>query len=367
MTRNDVRRVTAVGIACVILGTLPAAPVHAQLVPRRNWALYGSPATAASAEIHATADLVRAYGEANVDDAAAREIRARAMRQEIDNSVEFLKAYWERRSINEAERLKRYVSPLQRADRQNSKTWERLRNHPELNGPAIVEGSALNFLLNRLAGGALAYQFSEDLKSAEFKTSKELHLDPEIVHRLRLKRDSTGGKAIIFRADEGVTMTVEWWPYALRGDEFARHRRDYDQARSTVVLAARKGSDAHAEIGKLSRAFAQLDDAFRKQNDRETRFKSQAAFQHYSTAKRFLQSLAGEVLQFQVAGGAHALEDDSRFRGDHLIALLTHMSRHGLEFAPALHEDEFAYHTIFTMMRDVYFAVAPYESSEQKR
>lgn len=367
MRFNDLLRVTAFGIVSAALVVQLDSSAQAQLVPRRNWVLYGSPATAASAEIHATADLVRAYGEANVDDAAAREIRSRAMRQEIDNSVEFVKAYWERRSINEAERLKRYVAPLQRADRQNSKTWERLRNHPELNGPAIVEGSALNFLLNRLAGGALAYQFSADAKSAEFKASKELHLDREIVHRLRLRRDSTGGKAVIFRADEGVVLTIEWWPYGLRGDEFARNRRDYDQARSSVVLAARKGADTHSEIGRLSRAFAQLDDAFRRHYDHEARFKSQAAFQHYSTAKTFLQSLAGEVLQFQVAGGSAALEDDSRFRGDHLIDLLTHMSRYGLEFAPALPEDQKAYQIVFHMMRDVYVVVAPNEYSEQKR
>jgi hypothetical protein len=43
----------------------------------------------------------------------------------------------------------------------NSKTWERLRDHPDLNGPAVDNGNALNFLLHRLSGTLLAYHFSE--------------------------------------------------------------------------------------------------------------------------------------------------------------------------------------------------------------
>lgn len=357
-------RVIAPMLLAVLGGLYETRQAFAQVTyGRRNWAAYQSPATPISAEIHATADLVRAYGEATVDDAAAREIRSRAVKQEIENSVEFVRAYWERRSINEAERLKRYVSPLQRAKKQNSKTWERLRDHPELNGPAIAEGTALNFLLNRLASSVLAYQLTSTSRAGELKESDELRLNEEVLHRLRLKRDSTDGKAVIFRADEGVTLAIDWWPYALRGEEFKRERRDYEQARAAVVLAGRNGKDAHAEIGKLLKAYDQLDAAFRKQNDRESRLKNQAAFRHYTTARQFLQGLAGEVLQFQVAGGARALEDNLQFRGNQLIALLTHMSRNGLEFAPALPGDEAAYRMLFHMMRDVYVAVADDDTS----
>jgi hypothetical protein len=364
MICRNLRTVAPLFLAVFSAGVIETKPVSGQVTyARRNWAAYQSPATPISAEIHATADLVRAYGEATVDDAAAREIRSRAVRQEIENSVEFVRAYWERRSINEAERLKRYVSPLQRAKKQNSKTWERLRDHPELNGPAIAEGAALNFLLNRLASSVLAYQLTSTSQSRDLKESDELRLNDEVLHRLRLKRDSTDGKAVIFRADEGVTLAIDWWPYALRGEEFVSQRRDYEKARSAVVLAGRNGKDAHAEIGRLLKAYDQLDAAFRKQNDRESRLKNQAAFRHYTTARQFLQGLAGEVLQFQVAGGARALEDDMRFHGDHLIALLTHMSRNGLEFAPALPGDEAAYRMLFHMMRDVYVAVADDDTS----
>ena len=42
------------------------------------------------------------------------------------------------------------------------------------------------------------------------KESGELRLGGEVLHRLRLKRDSTDGKAVIFRADEGVTLAIDW-------------------------------------------------------------------------------------------------------------------------------------------------------------
>ena len=59
----------------------------------RPSAQHASPATAISAQIHAEADFVRAYGEAAADLALAREIRARAVHLEIENSVDFVKAY----------------------------------------------------------------------------------------------------------------------------------------------------------------------------------------------------------------------------------------------------------------------------------
>jgi hypothetical protein len=332
------------------------------IVRRRNWSSYGSPATALSAQIHAQADFVRSYGQASVDLAAARAIRAQAVRMEIANSVEFVKAYWERRSIGEAERMKRYVAPLKRKELRDSKTWQRLKDHPELNGPAVAEGTALNFLLDRMAGGVLAYRFSLGNQEINAETLKQLELTPAMIHSLRLRQDLTVNRGSVFRADEGVPLDIDWWPYALRDEELTRERERYERARRGV-LSAGQGQDADAAQKDLAKAYDDLVAKFQAQSTRSVRLDSIQSHHHYLTAKRFLQSLAGEVLRFQELGPERLQDDDLKFQGTNLVALLTHMSRNGLEFAAAEPGDEPAYHAVFRMMRDLYVTVAEDEKS----
>jgi hypothetical protein len=332
--------------------TAPGPVVH-----RYRWTYYGSPATAISARIHAEADLVRAYGEASLDHAYARDVRAQAVRKEIANSVEYVKAYWERRSIYEAEKMKRYVAPLQRKEIQDSKTWALLKDHPELNGPSIVEGRALNFLLARLSGGVLAYQFSMSKTALDARTLDQLHLSAQTLHSLRLRQELAGGQQLVFRADEGVPVSVEWWPYLLRDDGFAMERKAFDRARKNAMTEASSGTVSNSADRELLAAFNELDRKFTARYPREKRVKTAELHQHYLMARRFLQSLSGEILRVQTAGTLSSA-DNLRFSGDNLVSLLTHMSRHGLDFAPARPGDEAAYHSVFRMLRDIYITVA---------
>jgi hypothetical protein len=143
-------------VAAAALVCLPPGDAAAQ-ARRSVWIEYASPATALSAQIRAEAVYLRAWGETQVNLAEARRIRAQAVRQEIANSVQRVHAYWERRAIGEAEHFKRAYHHLDSRRLINSKTWERLRDHPDLNGPAVDNGNALNFLLHRLSGTLLAY------------------------------------------------------------------------------------------------------------------------------------------------------------------------------------------------------------------
>ena len=43
-----------------------------------------------------------------------------------------------------------------------SREWDLLQNHPEVNGPNIRNGRALNFLLNRLDVNLLGYGYALD-------------------------------------------------------------------------------------------------------------------------------------------------------------------------------------------------------------
>ena len=354
-----IRNPQAVLLSSLLLLSCAAGELSAQVsaaAGRYRWTYYGSPATAVSARIHAEADLLRAYGEASVDLAAAREIRAQAARREIANSVEYVQAYWDRRSIHEAERLRRYVGPLERKQIQGSRTWARLKDHPDLNGPAIASGDALNFLLDRLAGSALASHFQTSLTTAAVSAGR-LALPAATIHSLRMRQELPGGQQLVFRADEGISTGGAWWPFLLRDEAFAQDRQAFEKARTAAIEQASQGMVGLAELRRLLEAYDALESRFAARFPRDVRLKSTELFRHYLTTRRFLQSLGAEIVRLQTAGTIAGVED-LKFTGNTLLALVTHMSRRGLDFAPALPGEEAAYHAVFRLMRDLYITVA---------
>ncbi|MGH7128765.1 MAG: hypothetical protein ACREIV_09355, partial [Planctomycetaceae bacterium] len=308
------------------------------------------------------AELVKAYAAASIDLAEARRVRAEAYRMEIANSVKTLEAYWERRRIGEAERRKRAYDHLKSKRIRNAKLWERLRDHPDMSREAVISGRALNFLLYRLSGNVLSYDFSLGSDPTQDIPSP-LALEPAVVHSLRLRQNAGNGQIQVFRADEGVALDVEWWPYALREAEFHRERIAFEKVRTTAVAQAEDGRLDHKAIQDLHLALLDLEvkfqDRYGKKSRTSDRYGSRmATWQHYKTADRFMQRLSGEIQRLQETGDSSMLDGSLRFDGTNAVQLLTYMSHNGLEFAPAQPGEEEAYFTLFRMMRDVYLTVA---------
>lgn len=323
----------------------------------RGW---HSPGTALSAQVHAQADMVRASGDAVVDFAAARRIRAEAVRAELDNSVARVRAYWDRRTISETERAKRRVDPEVRRRRNNSKTWQKLRLHPDLSAPKIVSGTAHNFLLYRLSATALTYDPSSPGPDFNSEVLTHFALTPDVLGKLRLQQ-STGRSRFVFRADEGVPLKMNWWPYVLRHDEFQRPRAAFLSARQEVVRDASDGVISVGSLEALELASVDLSTEFRKRFDRRRRLQEgQKSFREAREAEVFLQSLDLEIARLQRTGDASAFDRSLRFdpaaEGSHLPALLAFMARNGLKFAPPQPGDESAYFQTFQLMRDFYLA-----------
>ncbi len=360
-------------LSCVTMVTHAQNPqVRTVVIDRgsRGWNYSGwhSPLDALSARVHAQADLVRATGEATVDFAVAREIRAHAVRQELVNSVDRVKAYWERRRIGEEEIRKRRVDPLTRRRRQNGKTWERLKNHPELNGPAIAKGESLNFLMYRLLVNGAAIDSSDSQSGFDAEALAYFALPPDVLHDLRLQQNTATGDRHIFRADEGTPLDVGWWPYVLRGEEFAGTRDQFVQARQATLRDAEDGQLEPRTLEELELALVDLSTEYREHFTRERRIREGVkGFQQTLAADAFLQSLDLEIARLQSTGDASTFDDHLRFDpgqdGGHLLALLQFMARNGLEFGPAQPGDESAYHTVFQQLRDLYLAVAENDES----
>jgi hypothetical protein len=347
--------------------TVGVRPVRRVYVGPIYWGWY-TPHHAITARIYAQAELIRAHGAAAVDFAAAREIHADAVRKEIANSIEFVEAFWKRKSIWEAEMLKRRGTFLGNQKRRNAKRWDRIKNHPELNGPNIVNGRALNFLLHRLSANVLAFQLSAESESSDPAAFKELTLSEAVLGGINLREADGGG---VFRATEGTTLNVDWWPYVLRSEEFAKERQAFEKARAGIIAEAATGDplpaaslqDIEGRLLELGRVF------YRKYAATDWRRENIKTHRQYKSGETFLQSLHREIERLQDVGDAKFLRGRSPFvterDGASLIALLTFLARNGYEFAPATPGCEPAYHTVFAMMRDLY-ATAADERGEQE-
>jgi hypothetical protein len=340
-----------------------AQRVYVRSPYRRRYGGYYGAVDALASRVYAQAEFLRASGEASVNYATAREIRARAVRLEIENSIARVEAYWERKSIGEAERFKRRTNLLDSKRRQNSKTWDRLKNHPDVNGPAIANGRALNFLLHRLSASVLAYEYSREYSGDGDRVAQQLALPHDMMAGLQLRQHLPNGKSLIFTADDPAPLKVDWWPYTLRGDDLETHRADFAKQREKVVKEARVGKISDKSLRELNQSFVSLSDEFRKQNKKSQRHSNGfQSWEQYKQADSFLKSMWGEIGRLQSVGDISFLDGELQFDagrdGDNLVALLKFMSRNGLDFAPSKPGGENSYHFVFAMMRDLYGNVA---------
>ena len=359
---RSVALAVGVGVSIILIPEVRAQRSERTTTQSPSYYFY-SPVEGIAARIHANADLIRAVGDASVNHATAREIRAAAYRKEIANSVYKVEAYWKRKAIfEEARRLRKFDRSKSKRI-QNSKQWERLKNSPELSGPEIENGKALNFLLTRLSTTMLAYKFSLAETPDDPELVRQLKLSPNMLGRIQLSQRRTNGDNFVFTANEGIALQVDWWPYTLRHQTFASHRSDFEDARAKVISEATGRSISNKTIDDVDKALKDLKVEYLsfygkgKSTSRIYGSRMQT-WQHVHTGKVFLTSLTGEVNRLKVTGKTDAFDGSLKFEGENLIDLLTYMARNGLVFAPPEKGNESTCYDVFAMMRDVFRTVA---------
>jgi hypothetical protein len=359
-------------VICMMLLMRPRFPCLLSLffvtavavVPSRNAAAqfpfgyrsYYGPATAASLEIQAEAQYLRAYGLAQRDLAVAAKHYEEAQTLALANAKQALHDHLERRELLEAEHNRKIAKRLKGKRESDQRILERLKNHPELNGGEVRTGVALNFLKNRLSPTVVTFRSaSMGSREAVEEVAAQLHVTPETVHALQVRQNLSKGETFVFRLDEGRPMQVDWWPPALRAPELKDARSQFEAAR-TMALETQSSDDFDVCIRKLILRHAALEEAFLKMQNRATRLKSQQAWVACNDGKAFLQTMSGEIRRMEKLGPGRFVPEELRYQGSELPELLAHMVRNGLEFAPAKPDDEQAYHQVFIMLRDLYVA-----------
>lgn len=336
---------------------------------RLRWAIY-DPYYAVTSRIYAQAALIRAQGNASVDIADARNLHADAYSKELDNWKKELRVYWERKTLAEQKKLEldhvRQIARMKYLNDQkwqNSRLWDRLKNHPELSQTNIRNGSALNFLMARLASSSLPYRFDRTNSRYSDEALAQLDLDDEILGQITLKQGP-----FKFNAGQPVDGTVSLWPYILRWEEFKNSRTAFEQARAAVVKESEKSGQASVDsIKRLESALMKLTNEYHGSTKVANWIAQRNRRTHFYAGDRFLQQLDSEILQLEKSGDIRPLRGQSMYNpesdGSHVVSLLCFMNRNGVEFDKATPGSEYAYHNMFVMMRALYLTVAEEDES----
>ncbi len=170
--------------------------------------------------------------------AIARRHHAAAAEQEIRNSVEWVRAYFERKELNRAYRQNYNPTYAQRYEKSQELKAHLLEARPQLAMAGDVTDE-LNFMLDRIANHSLAHQI---VFGGRTSTDKDGQLTPEDIHNLVLTDGTGKGTSYVtFRAERGTPLDFDW-PLVFRDQGFDAARRQYESAKQQLLDDSRDGS-----------------------------------------------------------------------------------------------------------------------------
>ena len=316
-------------------------------------------ATALSTYIGAQANMMVAAGDFLEASAIARRHHAAAAEQEIRNSVEWVRAYFERKELNRAYRQNYNPTYAQRYEKSQELKAHLLEARPQLAMAGDVTDE-LNFMLDRIANHSLAHQI---VFGGRTSTDKDGQLTPEDIHNLVLT-DGTGKGTnyVTFRAERGTPLDFDW-PLVFRDEGFDAARRQYESAKQQLLDDSRDGSVDPASWTAMQVAVDDLVSELKRQYPRARFENDPQEFLVFNSAMQFLKSKASMVFQARISADTTYLADKYIFDGTTVLDLVRHMTQNALRFAPPEGGGEGSYRRLFMMMRQLYLQYYGSENS----
>ena len=346
-------------LLCVVPCLVVTATAHSQTTNIKISPRGGTPL---SYQIEAEASYMVAYGSMVESVATARKINAEAVAVEIQNSVDYVQAYFKRREINRAEVAKLDPNYLEHEKRHQAVLKQRVETQYQ----DILRGDVtktLNWLLRELSTPVVAYQY---LPGAQTLVHSQLDpkLSPKDLEQIRLT--DGGGKTshLVFAAADGKVLQANW-PLALRGTHFDDARANFEKARDDVMKEVQDTSKTTPEsqaklLQSINALLVALEDAY----PREVR-KDPEQYVTYAAAKRFLQTTLATSHRALSTSDPFVLGGGLRFQGDSVVGLVQHMYQAGLEFAPPEPGGEGVYKTLFQSLRTLYANIGSDRSADE--
>jgi hypothetical protein len=303
--------------------------------------------TPLSFQIEAEAKYVAAQGAFLESAAIARKINAEAVEQEIKNSVAYVKAYFDRREENRKRTLAERGGTILDHEATRQKTMELRINKFFRDTLKEDVTDEMNWLLQGLY--VVQYMSRQDLDALDSQLTKE-ELD------LVYLTDGGRGDKLVFPAGSGDMLKTPW-PYAFQGSEFAKARKEFEDARDALVSELREKGYAGEESKKrLFKSIEQLPVDLEAAYPKERR-KDTAASLQYIAATNYWKSLTAQVTRALATNDRSVFDGSLRFQGKTTVDLIQHMNKSGLLFYRPPAGGERVYSGLFTKMRNIYLAL----------
>jgi hypothetical protein len=354
MRRKKCQPIVMMGtIARFCLLACLATAINAQDAQSQAQVIMSHGGTRYSFGVEAEAQYITAQGAFLESAATARKINAEAVALEIQNSVDYVNAYFKRQELNKEwrEKLKspEHETYLEHEKKMKEVMALRIDQYftDTLKGDVTKE---LNYLLQNLY--FVQYMSPGDLKPLDAPLSKEQ------LKQIWLTDGGPGNSRLVFNLGSG-DMLKSPWPYVLRGPDFAAQRNDFELSRDALVKEIREKGEAGPENGeRLRQSVVQLWDTLEKAYPDERR-REPAEFLEYSAAKGFLQSMLVQIDRALKTNDSSVFSGSLDFKGETLLSLLQHMSKLGLTFDRPRPGGEAVYKALFMSMRELYLERAP--------
>lgn len=307
------------------------------------------------------------YSVASTNYARARALHAEAYSKELDNINKRAVIVWDLQKVRKVKQMEldflRQISNSKYLDDQkwnDSRTWERLKNHPELSRHKIATGEALNFLLNKLVAGLLPYEF--DARDTEYQKNVQhwLVIDRTELDHINLKMD----KFFFVASDSKEAKDVKW-PSIMRWEEFKSLREEFEKQRAAIRALSENDKDIPEEAtGRLHKTLEELEKVLLENAEVKRKVTQYRFFTDQYRCRVFIKRLRDEV-NFVASSGR--LRPHMRYEpsidGANLISLLTFMSRNGVQFDRVNAEYLPIYYKLFNKMRALYLYAEENESN----
>jgi hypothetical protein len=290
--------------------------------------------------------------------AEARVINAKAYSMELDNWKKYVEVYWDRRHIWEAEFRKRYPEEWKVEEERQKRMTKYVTDQYQW----VLKGDttrASNWILRELANSVVSFQ------SVSGKTPIQPEIDCKLTAQdlklIRLTDRGRNGKALEFAvSDDNVLLPP--WPFVLLAPAFDKARENYERTQKAVVDELKTTHKfTYQNHEDLVTAIEKLYTALGVAYPEEDRKKDTRMWGDYRAAKQAIDILASNATRAGIINDVSAIEGHLSFKGDSLFALVQHMYRNGLEFAPPQRGKaaEGAYIKLFQGLRQIYVGIGP--------
>jgi len=272
----------------------------------------------AGAALMGYASLTAASGQYWKDLTQARVTREQYLQAQLDTArkrVEFERWY-------ESQKL---TAPQMR-DREMATDLDRARKDPPLT--EVWSGKALNELLRSIKNSGLTNR------------GPNLALDEDTLKNVNLSDNSSRGNVGMLK--DGGKLS---WPLSLQEPQFdeARKRLGNNLLHAVVDL---KNKDP-IEAGKLRTINIDFKELNTKLNDSA----DELSPAQYIEAKRYLNQLGAAIRALSDKNAVKYFDNTWNAKGKNVAELVSHMTKEGLQFAPATPGDEASYTSLYQSMR----------------